>query len=305
MLVSVIIPCFNVEDYIGECVQSVLAQTHQPLQVICIDNGSTDHTWKVLSEIKEKHPEIIIEKELKAGGNAARNKGLTFATAEWIQFLDADDLLVPSKIEHQLKLISSSDKNAAFVAGAYTKRTLDGKEVDMINFEDDQFVAPFINRCGTTCSNLWRKQDLAEIGNWNENIFSSQESELMLRFTGNNKKFLMDKTPLTIVRERQTGQVSQKKPVEKWVQYIEIRLIFLKLFKENNPGEYLKRKTFYYNFVLTTIITLAKSDLNIASRYFNKDVRDNIGLDSRSRIAKWKIVFIKTFGFKSFIRMFG
>ena len=176
MLVSVIIPCFNVEDYIGECVQSVLAQTHQPLQVICIDNGSTDLTWKVLSEIKEKHPEIIIEKELKPGGNAARNKGLTFATAEWIQFLDADDLLVPSKIEHQLKLISSSDKNAAFVAGAYTKRTLDGKEVGMINFEDDQFVAPFINRCGTTCSNLWRKSDLSEIGNWNlkqENCFTN------------------------------------------------------------------------------------------------------------------------------------
>jgi glycosyltransferase involved in cell wall biosynthesis len=305
MEISVIIPCYNVEDYIEECVQSVMTQTHQRLQVICIDNGSSDNTWKVLAGIRKKYPEIIIDKELKAGGNAARNKGLTHANGKWIQFLDADDLLTPTKIEHQLKLITSARKEFAFIAGAYTKRTLDGKEVDMINFEDDQFLAPFINRCGTTCSNLWKKADLVEVGNWNENIFSSQETELMLRFIANNKKFLMDKTPLTIVRERQTGQVSQKKPVEKWRQYIEIRLNFLRQLKENNPAEYLKRKTFYYNFVLTTIITLAKADLEVASGYFNTEVRENIGLDPHSKIARWKIVFIKTFGFNFFIKVFG
>jgi glycosyltransferase involved in cell wall biosynthesis len=305
MIVSVIIPCYNVEEYIEECVGSVLAQTHQKFQLICIDNGSTDGTWKVLSEIRKKHPEIIIDKELKPGGNAARNKGLTFAIGKWIQFLDADDLLAPTKIEHQVKLIIGSDKNFAFIAGAYVKRTLDGKEVDMINFEDDQFVAPFINRCGTTCSNLWKKEDLLEIGSWNENIFSSQEGELMLRFIANNKKFLMDKTPLTIVRERPSGQVSQKKPVEKWLQYIEIRLNFLKQLKEKNPAEYMARKTFYYNFVLLTIITLAKADLQLASRYFEQDVRENIGLDARSKMPKWKIIFIKIVGLKLFIKIFG
>jgi glycosyltransferase involved in cell wall biosynthesis len=305
MVVSVIIPCYNVEEYIEECVVSVLTQTHQKLQIICIDNGSTDHTWKVLLEIKKKHPHLIIDKELKRGGNAARNKGLTFATGKWIQFLDADDLLTPTKIGHQLQLINASDKNFAFIAGAYVKRALDGKEVDMINFEEDQFVAPFINRCGTTCSNLWKKDDLLEIGSWNEDIFSSQEGELMLRFIANNKKFLMDKTPLTIVRERPAGQVSQIDPAKKWLQYIEIRLNFLKQLKEKNSAAYLERKKFYYNFVLTTIITLAKTDIKVASRYFNEGVRENIGLDPRSKIAGWKIVFIKTFGLKAFINVFG
>ncbi len=111
MLVSVVIPCYNVEDYIEECIHSAFAQTHKPIEVICIDNNSTDNTWQKLKQLQEKYPSLLIDKELKPGAPAARNKGLALSKGEWIQFLDADDLLLPEKIEHQAKLLQNKNEN--------------------------------------------------------------------------------------------------------------------------------------------------------------------------------------------------
>src|SRR5690554_4070958 len=111
MLISIIIPSYNVEDHIEKCVHSAFAQTHKPIEVICIDNNSTDNTWQKLKQLQEKYPSLLIDKELKPGAPAARNKGLALSKGEWIQFLDADDLLLPEKIEHQAKLLQNKNEN--------------------------------------------------------------------------------------------------------------------------------------------------------------------------------------------------
>ena len=128
MLVSVIIPCFNVEDYISECIESVVSQSYHELEIICIDNNSTDYTWSLLLDLKNKYPKIVVAQEMKKGANAARNKGLSVANGDWIQFLDADDLISESKIKHQLNLIQACGFPVSFVAGAYIKKSIDGKE---------------------------------------------------------------------------------------------------------------------------------------------------------------------------------
>ena len=141
MLVSVIIPCYNVEKYIEECIESVVSQTYNNLEIICVDNNSTDKTWNILCQIKEKYP-ILLEKELKAGAGAARNKGLSIAKGDWIQFLDADDLLLPQKIEHQISLVQ--DNNVGFVAGAWKNRALNGVEKNIIQLNKNIFIAVLI-----------------------------------------------------------------------------------------------------------------------------------------------------------------
>ena len=108
MLVSVVIPCFNVEHFITECIESVVSQTHQELEIICVDNNSTDNTWETFLELKNKYPNIFLVQEMKKGANAARNKGLDIAKGEWIQFLDADDLYLPTKLEEQVKYIENN-----------------------------------------------------------------------------------------------------------------------------------------------------------------------------------------------------
>ena len=105
MLVSIVIPCYNVQEYLAECLDSIFAQSYPFLEVICIDNNSTDETYRLLQKTKQKYPTLIIDKESMPGAPAARNKGLALAKGEWIQFLDADDLLLPAKIEHQLNMV--------------------------------------------------------------------------------------------------------------------------------------------------------------------------------------------------------
>ena len=115
-LVSVIIPAYNVEAYIAPCLGSVLAQSYPKLEIICVDNNSTDNTLQKLEALREKHPEIILLTEEKQGAPAARNAGLHIAKGEWIQFLDADDILLPGKISRQVSLLENAE--VGFIAGA-------------------------------------------------------------------------------------------------------------------------------------------------------------------------------------------
>jgi len=106
MLISIIILCYNVQNYIVDCVESCIAQTYKSIEIICIDNNSSDKTPVILSDLKKKYPQLILGKEIKPSASAARNRGLSLAKGDWIQFLDADDLLMPAKIKHQVELIN-------------------------------------------------------------------------------------------------------------------------------------------------------------------------------------------------------
>lgn len=98
-LISCIVPVFNGERYLGETLDSILAQTYQPLEIIVADDGSTDRTAQVVASYGEK---VHYVKQANAGGPAARNLGLKTARGKFIAFLDADDLWSPDKLEHQM-----------------------------------------------------------------------------------------------------------------------------------------------------------------------------------------------------------
>ena len=109
MLVSIVIPCYNVEKYVKEALDSALQQDYPWVEIIAIDNNSTDGTWDILSAYEQKYPDLIkcIE-EPRPGAPAARNTGWLASKGEWIQFLDADDILFPDKISRQIQLLQSA-----------------------------------------------------------------------------------------------------------------------------------------------------------------------------------------------------
>src|SRR5271157_5929055 len=105
MLVSVVIPAHNAEDWIVETIQSVLAQTYRDLEIILVDDGSIDGTAEVADAMLQtgRFPYRILRRS-NEGVSAARNHGWKAARGSWIQFLDADDLLDSKKIELQIEL---------------------------------------------------------------------------------------------------------------------------------------------------------------------------------------------------------
>jgi len=106
-LVSVIIPTFNSSDYILEAIESVLEQTYSPIEIIVIDDGSTDDTRGKLQE-KIQAGQIRYVFQENRGLAAARNRGIREAAGTYLQFLDADDLIVPTKIQKQVSLLEGS-----------------------------------------------------------------------------------------------------------------------------------------------------------------------------------------------------
>src|SRR4051794_31437339 len=99
-LVSVLIPAYNVERWIGQALLSALRQTWPRIEVIVIDDGSTDRTAEVAHSVRSRVIRIVSQPN--AGACAARNAALALAQGTYIQWLDADDLLHPEKIARQL-----------------------------------------------------------------------------------------------------------------------------------------------------------------------------------------------------------
>ncbi len=110
-LVSVIIPTFNCEDYIEEAIDSVLNQTYRKIEIIVVNDGSTDDTQEVLKKYGHK---IILINQTNAGAPFARNRGLEIARGKYITFLDSDDIWQKSKIEKQVYYLERN-KNVGLV----------------------------------------------------------------------------------------------------------------------------------------------------------------------------------------------
>jgi glycosyltransferase involved in cell wall biosynthesis len=99
-LVSILIPAFNAEPWIGDCLRSAIAQTWEPKEIIVVDDGSTDQTLKIAKQFESEGVRVVTQKQ--QGAAAARNTSLALSRGDYIQWLDADDLLAPDKIALQM-----------------------------------------------------------------------------------------------------------------------------------------------------------------------------------------------------------
>jgi glycosyltransferase involved in cell wall biosynthesis len=295
MLVSVVIPCYNVQDYLAECLDSVFAQTYEHIEVICIDNNSTDKTLAILQDYKKEYPQIIIEKEIIAGAPSARNKGLSLAKGEWVQFLDADDLLLPNKIKHQIDLLKQHDEQVPFIAAAcYLQDTAQMQQIKRVDL--DTWKGLFTTRLGNTCANLFRKTHLEESGAWNAKLQSSQEYELMFRLVQNYGSPLVDSEPLTTIRERSSGQISQRNPINRLIDYEALRSDILK-YLYYNQIEYLRANSYFFiskfililNRISTYDKLLSKEKLNVFMKLYSRTLPFGIKNNFKIIILKCKL----------------
>lgn len=99
MRFSIIIPVYNVELYLSDCLESVVKQTYLDYEVICVNDGSTDRSLNILEEFQKKYLQIKIISQLNKGLSGARNTGIRAAKGDYLFFLDSDDLIEPTTLE--------------------------------------------------------------------------------------------------------------------------------------------------------------------------------------------------------------
>lgn len=117
-LVSIIVPVYNTGEILGETIKSILNQTYPNLELIIVDDGSTDHSGELCDRFAEEDPRIIVVHKKNGGRCAARNHGIDIARGSYITFCDHDDIFAPDLLETELNLLAQHPTAEIAVVGA-------------------------------------------------------------------------------------------------------------------------------------------------------------------------------------------
>lgn len=157
-LISVIVPVYNVADYLPECMESILRQDHTQLEVILIDDGSTDDSGAICDQYAARDHRVRVIHQKNAGAAAAKNAGLRIATGAYLAFADSDDYLEPDAYSHMLEMIRQSQADAAECSFRYISKTISEDQIlysDRMTLSGKDYLLQFTK--GWNCALLWNK----------------------------------------------------------------------------------------------------------------------------------------------------
>ena len=199
-LVSVVIPAYNAERFVGEAIESVLAQRYTRFELIVVDDGSSDRTSEVARSYGEK---VRTLRQENRGVSAARNAGTRAATGELLAFLDADDRWSPAWLERMAGALSSGDADAA--ACAYRLVDAGGLPIGTLRMSPMPTAESLLTFEGSVAplgSNMLIRRDAFDaIGWWDERLPLSQDWELLFRLVASNRVLRYLDEPLTDYRQ--------------------------------------------------------------------------------------------------------
>lgn len=136
--VSIIIPIYNVEQFLNQCLDSVINQTYTNLEIICVNDCSSDGSLKIIENYAAKDERIkIIDKTNNEGLSAARNSGIDIATGEYLYFLDSDDWIDLDYIEKMVNAIKNSDVDIVIASGVISEKETSGIKYNHPSFKKE------------------------------------------------------------------------------------------------------------------------------------------------------------------------
>lgn len=132
--VSIIVPVYNKEKFIADCIDSLISQTYVSIEIILVDDGSHDRSWDIIKKYSKIDNRVVPVHQENAGVSAARNAGLDRAQGKWICFVDADDYLPKDGIQI---LVEHGEKSNADIVNANATRVEDDKQFKIFNFNNE------------------------------------------------------------------------------------------------------------------------------------------------------------------------
>jgi len=183
MLVSIIIPCYNVEKYISACLDSVLNQQYTNIEIVAVDNNSMDATFSILKEYEAKFPQkIVVIQEKQKGAPAARNAGFYASKGDVISFLDGDDVITKDKFAKQVECLLHENAEVVISDRVIFDETLQ-HQIKALSFEQikEKPLNTAITDIIITGNPIYKREVVAELGAYTLDLPNSQDWEFHLR----------------------------------------------------------------------------------------------------------------------------
>lgn len=292
--VSIIIPVRNGARFLRRAVASALAQTHPPLEVIVVDNNSTDATPVIIAELAAQHPTVVAAECKRQGAPAARNHGLNVAKGEWVQFLDADDELLPDKLKKQL---AAADKDTQWIIGGYRNLFANGGTLDNLPHPDPWKGLVFQYRIGYTVANLFRRDLLLPLGGWDESLRSNQDPELHFMLLRAGATFLLVPEILCHYHHHGADQITRTDPIGRYRRKVQMLERVNTFLASQQPLYWAKHHPFFTGALLRAIRMYATYDLGAAAGAYDRMKKQGF-MGRPELIAPWILLAYRFLGFR-------
>ncbi|PFQ01438.1 glycosyltransferase family 2 protein [Bacillus cereus] len=201
MLISVVIPVYNAEKFLPKCLNSIKNQTYKDLEVILINDGSTDRSGEICDEFSQKNERITVIHKENGGVSSARNAGLKAVKGQYVGFVDPDDWIEEKMLETLYKLVAENNADIAACGyfredseGRITNKLLDSKVISYNQTEALNTILSEEHFKGFTCNKLFSTEILKDI-TFDEEIHFCEDLLFCCQAISNSNKLVYDTTP--------------------------------------------------------------------------------------------------------------
>lgn len=316
-LVSVIIPVYNVEKYLSQCVDSVINQTYKNLEILLINDGSTDDSGKICDEYARKDTRVKVIHKENGGLSSARNKGIREAIGDYLMFLDSDDylendncLLPTSKI-----LLSGQDIDIVF----FRFKSLYGKEnkikedglfyPESLNCMDSKNTLKYLVShdllWGSACAKITRSSFIKQNNLYFKKGIKSEDIEWILRLANCLPKYFFTNGSFYIYRKGRENSITSTVDFEHLDGYRKFLEEHTKLCFKNADVEYSLLSYIAYHYIILCALTFRLKD--IRKKMLLKELRSMQYLfeyDLHPKLKKVKKIY-HLFGFNLTVFLLG
>jgi len=225
--VSILIPAYNSERWIADTVKSAVHQSWPNKEIIIVDDGSSDNTLSILRQFESSSVNVVSQSN--KGACAARNKALSYAQGDYIQWLDADDLLAPDKIYLQMKQADSGNASSTFLTSSFAKFFSYWQCAKFVPNSLWQDLEPTEWLFRKLYYNAWMNpatwlvsRKLTEMsGPWNESLHRDQDGEYVIRIVCNSSLVKFVKEAKSYYRIGNASSISMRNPYKVSKSYLQ------------------------------------------------------------------------------------
>lgn len=245
-LVSILIPLYNAENYIEETIAKALKQSYPNIELIIVDDNSTDNSFQLAQKYNSEN--VHIYKNPKKGGNSARNYAFEQCKGEYIKFMDADDYCTDDLIERQMERILTDGDNNTLVFSPVKMLYPDGtlflppRKIDRDYTPGIELLIDIWRGKGWNCPHchLMHRDLFIKSGGWNEAIIKNQDGEFFARVAAKASKALSVNNVFAVWRQTGTGVSSQLslRAQESMLKTYDIISHLILNYKDNNNIRY-------------------------------------------------------------------